>query len=62
LANDTTEPFLCDKFSHILVAAFASASNDVASDGFFYLIARKDQQSFSWASNFTDCPCLLEMV
>jgi hypothetical protein len=21
LANDTTEPFLCDKFSHILVAA-----------------------------------------
>jgi hypothetical protein len=31
--NDTTEPFLCDKFSHILVAALP-LPNDVASDGF----------------------------
>jgi PAT family beta-lactamase induction signal transducer AmpG len=28
-----------------LVAAFASASNDVASDG-FYMLFRKEQQSF----------------
>jgi PAT family beta-lactamase induction signal transducer AmpG len=29
------------------VAAFASASNDVASDGFYMLALEKEQQSFS---------------
>jgi hypothetical protein len=61
--NDTTEPFLCDKFSHILVAALPLLQTMWPVMVLFNHF-RKDQQSFSWASevHFTDCPCLLEMV
>jgi hypothetical protein len=61
--NDTTEPFLCDKFSHILVAALPLLQTMWPVMVLFNHF-RKDQQSFSWASevHFTDCLCLLEMV
>lgn len=44
------------------VAAFASASNDVASDGFYMLVLEKEQQSFFLELEvpFTDFRCLLE--
>jgi hypothetical protein len=44
--NDTTEPFLCDKFSHILVAALPLLQTMWPVMVLFNHF-RKDQQSFS---------------
>jgi PAT family beta-lactamase induction signal transducer AmpG len=60
--NDSIEQLFCNKFGCFLGAAFASASNDVASDGFYLLVLEKDQQSFFLGirSTFTDFLCLQE--
>jgi MFS transporter, PAT family, beta-lactamase induction signal transducer AmpG len=41
-----TSPFFMLSLAVFWVAAFASASNDVASDGFYMLVLEKEQQSF----------------
>ncbi len=41
-----TSQFFMLSLAIFWVAAFASASNDVASDGFYLLALTKDQQSF----------------
>jgi hypothetical protein len=58
--NDSFEQLFCNKFGFF--AAFASASNDVASDGFYLLFLKKTNNLFFLESevHFTDFLCLQE--
>lgn len=54
-----TSQFFMMSLAIFWVAAFASASNDVASDGFYLLALTKDQQSFflEFEALFTELQC-----